>query len=60
MISTESVAIEMYAAYGKVTDFKNYQGLPMPAWEALGDKIREAWIAAAARALQLAAEAIFH
>lgn len=48
----------MYAAYGKVTDFKNYQGLPMPAWEALGDKIREAWIAAAARALELAFTAV--
>lgn len=36
-----------YGAYGQVTDYKNYQGLPMPEWEALTDKIREAWKAAA-------------
>lgn len=35
-----------YHAYGGVTDFKNYQGLPMPQWEDLTEKIREAWIAA--------------
>jgi len=35
-----------YHAYGAVTDHKNYQGLPMPEWEALTDKIREAWIGA--------------
>lgn len=36
-----------YAAYGQTTDFKNYQGLPMPAWDALGDTIQGAWVAAA-------------
>ncbi len=36
-----------YGAYGQVTDFKNYQGLPMPEWDALTDTIREAWKAAA-------------
>ncbi len=36
-----------YRAYGAVTDFKNYQGLPMPEWDALPPKIREAWVAAA-------------
>jgi hypothetical protein len=36
-----------YDKYGAVTDHKNYQGLPMPTWEALTDKIREAWVAAA-------------
>ncbi|WP_414755573.1 hypothetical protein [Anabaena sp. CCY 9910] len=35
-----------YHAYGKTTDFKNYQGLPMPEFEALPEKIKEAWIAA--------------
>lgn len=54
MMSIESVAREMYLAYGGVTDHKNYQGLPMPVWENLGDKIREAWMAAAQRALDLA------
>lgn len=32
-----------YTAYGRTTDFKNYQGLPMPAWQDLGDTIRAAW-----------------
>lgn len=35
-----------YAAYGQVTDFKNYQGLPMPAYDDLTDKIKQAWEAA--------------
>jgi len=30
-----------------VTDHKNYQGLPMPQWHELPEKIREAWTAAA-------------
>lgn len=37
-------AKEAYDAYGAVTDHKNYQGLPMPEWEALTDKIRAAWV----------------
>lgn len=45
----EFFAREAYHAYGEVTDFKNYQGLPMPKWEDLTDKIREAWIAAATK-----------
>jgi len=36
-----------YAAYGATTDHKNYQGLPMPEWDALSDTIKAAWIAAA-------------
>lgn len=51
-------AREAYAAYGKVTDFKNYQGLPMPTFDELPEKIREAWIAAARTAyLRALAEA---
>lgn len=42
----EELARQAYEAYGKVTDFKNYQGLPMPKWEDLTPKIREAWEAA--------------
>lgn len=37
-----------YRAYGETTDFKNYQGNPMPEWEDLGEKIRSAWVAATA------------
>ncbi|MEH1808433.1 hypothetical protein [Nostoc sp.] len=36
-----------YRAYGETTDFKNYQGLPMPNWEDLPEKIQIAWMAAA-------------
>lgn len=35
-----------YRAYGSVTNWKNYQGLPMPEWENLPDGIRAAWVAA--------------
>lgn len=43
----EKLAKQCYYGYGSVTDFKNYQGLPMPEWEELSDKIRAAWEAAA-------------
>lgn len=43
----ETLARGAYDAYGGVTDHKNYQGLPMPTWEDLPAKIREAWLAAA-------------
>ena len=42
----EQIAESAYRAYGKTTDFKNYQGLPMPEWGALPDGIRKAWLAA--------------
>lgn len=35
-----------YNSYGSVTDYKNFQGNPMPSWEQLPPKIQEAWIAA--------------
>ncbi len=38
-----SIGETAYIAYGATTDHKNYQGLPMPAWSDLTDKIREAW-----------------
>lgn len=37
------VARFAYMNYGKVTEFKNYQGLPMPEWEDLPPKIQLAW-----------------
>lgn len=45
-MSPEAIAQEVYGAYGKVTDFKNFQGNPMPKWEELPPKIQEAWVAA--------------
>lgn len=50
----DEYAKRAYAAYGKVTDFKNYQGLPMPKWEELPPKILEAWIEAAKEVVRLA------
>jgi hypothetical protein len=35
-----------YRAYGETTGFKNYQGLPMPEWDELGETIQAAWVAA--------------
>jgi len=35
-----------YQGYGESVGFKNYQGLPMPEWKDLGEKIQNAWIAA--------------
>lgn len=43
----EDLAKLAYRAYGETTDFKNFQGNPMPAWEDLGERIQKAWIAAA-------------
>lgn len=42
-----ALARTAYKAYGATTDFKNYQGLPMPEFDDLPEKIRQAWIAAA-------------
>ena len=42
-----AIAGSAYKAYATVTDNKNYQGLPMPKFEDLPDKIQGAWVAAA-------------
>jgi hypothetical protein len=36
-----------YTAYGEATGGLNYQGLPMPEWDGLGDVIQYAWLEAA-------------
>lgn len=36
-----------YEAYGNQTDFKNFRGEPMPAWDELPETIQSAWVAAA-------------
>ena len=41
--TADELARIAYAAYGKTTDFKNYQGLPMPEYDELTDKIKQAW-----------------
>lgn len=42
-----TLARAAYSRYGAVTDYKNFQGNPMPKWEELPEKIRQAWVAAA-------------
>lgn len=42
----EAIAKIGYRAYGETTEYKNYQGLPMPTWEELPPRIQQAWIAA--------------
>lgn len=42
----EDLARKAYTAYGQATGGKNYQGLPMPAFDDLGDTIQHAWKAA--------------
>lgn len=54
-MTDESIAQSLYRAYGEVTDFKNYQGLPMPEWEALTPTIQQAWIAAGKEGVSIGA-----
>ena len=49
----EVLAEEAYKAYGSVTDWNNYQGLPMPKWADLPPKIREAWRASVTRVQEM-------
>ena len=44
--TAEEMAEAGYRRYGMVTGFKNFQGNPMPLWEALPEQIKGAWIAA--------------
>jgi hypothetical protein len=47
-----------YTAYGRVTEFENYQGLPMPSFDELPPKIKEAWIKSANTIWDLATTAV--
>lgn len=42
----DELARVAYQAYGDSVEWKNYQGLPMPKYDDLGEKIQKAWIAA--------------
>lgn len=42
-----------YDAYGKTTEYKNFMENPMPKWEELPDKIKEAWDNAASAIMNL-------
>lgn len=45
-MNIQEIAKLAYRAYGEVTDFKNFQGNPMPEWEQLTPTIQRAWVAA--------------
>lgn len=45
--TSREIAEGMYNAYGATTDFKNFQGNPMPKWEDLPPAIKDAWASAA-------------
>jgi len=47
-----TIASDAYQAYGRVTNFKNYQGLEMPSWTQLTPEIRLAWTAAVKKAIE--------
>ena len=45
-----------YAAYGKVVEYKNFKGDPMPEFADLPLKIQAAWIAAAEKVKDITLE----
>jgi hypothetical protein len=51
------IARQAYSAYGKTTGFKNFQGNPMPTFDALPAKIQDAWRSASLAAHSAAIEA---
>jgi hypothetical protein len=48
----------LYRAYGEFTDFKNFQGNPMPEWGDLPERIQGAWQAVADSAIGTAVCAV--
>lgn len=55
-LAAKSYAKIGYEAYGESTGNKNYQGLQMPAWKDLPEKIQAAWSAAAVAILSAKAK----
>jgi hypothetical protein len=49
----DRLARAAYAAYGETTGGLNYAGLPMPAFDDLGEQITEAWRAACRRVSEI-------
>lgn len=55
-IQWRAIAEEAYNAYGRTTEFKNYQGLDMPKFKDLPHLIQEAWENACLKACQVVNE----
>ncbi|MCL6733280.1 hypothetical protein [Streptomyces neyagawaensis] len=54
--SSMELAQYAYAAYGAATHYRTHDGRQMPEWEELGDRIQQAWVAAAAAVAQVVIE----
>jgi hypothetical protein len=57
-MNDEQIARMAYRAYGDTVEWKNYQGLPMPEWDALPQPIRTAWTAACAAVVRFVVDQI--
>ena len=53
-MTAEDLAPDAYAAYATYIEWHQAQGREMPVWRDLGETYQGAWVAAVARALQLA------
>jgi len=41
---SERRARSVYAAYGQATNFKDFQGQPLPKWEDLPKEVQVSWV----------------
>lgn len=55
---SEHLGRKAYAAYLKAVGNRTWDGKTPPVWEALGDRIREGWIAAGITGAEIAREAL--
>ncbi len=51
--NTQELARVAYEAYAADSDWKNYQGNPMPQWQDLPENIRQHWRAAIKKVTEL-------
>lgn len=54
--SPAELAQYAYAAYGASTQFRTHDNRPMPEWEDLGDRVQQAWTAAASAVAEVLAQ----
>lgn len=49
----ESLAMQLYDAYGRKREWKAWNGTPMPLWNDCGDGVQSGWLAVAECAINL-------